>query len=142
MDLAALTKQRSELDADIEVCVRQLVTGIRDGKTKLIRAELLDSFETTFREATSKRVAIQLKIDDIVKTIGENQYVVPPQWNIWDTPEYGDFSDVRETEGKMCEAWEAADTPEFQLNEALLTQNFEAQVEKARRSRCKRNAET
>lgn len=83
-DLNNLVAERQNLDADLEICVRQLLQAVKIGSTKAIRGEAISKFEDFYKEMNTKRSEVQRQIDKLVlilTTAKSSDATWPPVWS-------------------------------------------------------------
>jgi hypothetical protein len=132
MNLTSLVKRRNELDSDIEIAIRQLITGVQNGSTKLARTTIIASFEKTYKAATIQRVENEQEIDKIVKDMaGSYVPIHPPEWNIWDV-DYVDYVEPVNTWDEFLEC-KPDDTVKIDLDS--VHEKYDAKVAKASRNK-------
>lgn len=132
MNLTSLVKRRNEIDADIEMAIRQLITGVQNGSTKQARNLIITSFETTYKAATMERVETERQIDRIVTDMNARYVPIqPPEWNIWDVnyvePENNTWDEYLECDFKPAQ--------EFKIDMDLVHEKYNHQVLKASRNK-------
>lgn len=129
MSLAELTKTRLNLDAELEICIRQLITAVTNGSTKAIRGLAIESFGTYYKDFNAKRAEVQKQIDILVQKLVNNQKTVeewPPAW-------------IKE-EDLMDEQWNLDKMEEVDLtwyDSDKMREKIDAKQEKSAQSRAK-----
>lgn len=129
MSLAELTKTRLDMDAALEICIRQLITAVTNGSTKAIRGQAIESFTNFYKDMNAKRAEVQKQIDKLVKDLESNQK----------QPEYWPPTWIRD-EDVMDEDWNLDKMEEVDLtwyDSNKMREKIDAKKEKSAQSKAK-----